>query len=480
VEDPTLDPIALMAPTPEGDRIFSSRFVDFAVALDHATKAATESNGEELARTEAALTAPDVPEALGAKAGAALSELVSAAKSAARATGEDEPSIAALDLATARLDNALLGGRLPYFADSNVIINMQTGARLVLLYGFGIVSTDVYRSADARVRVVRVHRLDRLNWSHTLLGLVNPHRAQAMVLLDQIEEELVDLVLVALADGAPMPLLPLGEVGDADGDTIQMQAGADLRSDVADLPGIEAASARELGEALAGRRALFVKWNEQARARGLSLKFPAHLAFDAGALERASAGMLPASELRELRRWQERLARTELKRVYDVFSGAFTASVERHEVQHRLDLIRPIPMLERIDSILPPGRGAASDRIRDKIRSETSAYLAQLARDDRLTRSTFSRLMQFLVNPATRGTPESYVALILLEELGSELDAAVGAPLLHDHRFDIERIARAHKRIVSLPREKLRSAAARTWSRLFRAELAPLTAPGQP
>src|SRR5262249_40024553 len=153
---------------------------------------------------------------------------------------------------------------------------------------------------------------------------------------------------------------------------------------------------------------------------------------------------------------------------------------ERHEVQHRLDLIRPIPMLERIASILPPGRGAASERIRDKIRSETSAYLAQIARDDRLTRATFSRLMQFIVNPASRGTPESYAALLLLEELGSELNVPVGAPLLHDHHFDIARIARTHQGIVAVSRDDLRGAASRAWSRLFHADFAPLSGPTKP
>jgi len=299
-----------------------------------------------------------------------------------------------------------------------------------------------------------------------------------MVLLDQIEEELVERVLPALADGAPMPMFPPGETSNSpEGNAIEAQGGKDLRSDVATLPDFEPARARELGETVRARRALFVKWAQQAKDRGMSLKLPARLAFDVNVLERQSAGLLPGAEVRELRRLQERLARPEMKRAYDVFFDAFTASIERHEVQHRLDFMRPIPTLERIDSILPPGRGPASERIRFKILIETSAYLAQLARDDRLVHANFSRLMQFVVNPPMRGLPESYAALVITEELARELNVTDGARLHHDHAFDLARFARAHQMIVATPTADLRGAAARTWSRLFRADFAPLTGP---
>ncbi len=479
LRDPTtLAPIALASPTPEADRVFSSQLTDFAVALDHLTKAGTEANGEELARAEAALTSPDVAQALGAPAAAAFVELTSAAKTAARALGEDEPSATALDVATARLDEALLPDGLPYFVDANVIFNKETGARIVLLYGFSVASTDVYTSGDSKVRAVRVRRLDHLNWSYTLLGFVNLHRAQAMVLLDQIEEELVEQVLPALAEGAPMPMLAPGAASTSDdGKAIEAQGGKDLRADIVDVPDLDQARARELGEALRARRALFVKWDEQGKARGITMRFPARLTLDVGTLERQWAGVVPWAELKELRRLQERLARPEVLRAYEVFRDSFIASIERHEVQHRLDQIRPIPMLERIDSIVPKGRGPANERIRDKIRIETSAYLAQIARDDRLARSTFARLLQFVVNPAMRGTPESYATLIILEALGPELKVEGGAPLFHDHAFDLGRIARAHQRIVAVPREELRAAAARAWSRLFGMDLAPLAGP---
>jgi hypothetical protein len=54
---------------------------------------------------------------------------------------------------------------------------------------------------------------------------------------------------------------------------------------------------------------------------------------------------------------------------------------------------------------------------------------------------------------------------------------ADGAPLLHDHQFDVAVSLRAHQRIAAASRDDLRSAAPRAWSRLFQAELAPLTDP---
>ena len=85
--------------------------------------------------------------------------------------------------------------------------------------------------------------------------------------------------------------------------------------------------------------------------------------------------------------------------------------------------------------------------------------------------------MQFVVNPPMRGLPESYAALVITEELARELNVTDGARLHHDHAFDLARFARAHQMIVATPTADLRGAAARTWSRLFRADFAPLTGP---
>src|SRR6185436_3374741 len=115
---------------------------------------------------------------------------------------------------------------------------------------------DLYASGERRVRAMRLRRLDTLSLSHSMLGLVRFSRAQAVVLLDQIDENLVNLVLPALPDGAPMPLLAPDDVdAPTDAETSSVEGGKCVRADVAEIPGLDPDAVRELGEALRARRA---------------------------------------------------------------------------------------------------------------------------------------------------------------------------------------------------------------------------------
>jgi len=62
--------------------------------------------------------------------------MVSAGLVPSSAIADDVPSVTALDVAVARLDNALLAPKLPYFVDANVIRSRDRERRLVLLYEF--------------------------------------------------------------------------------------------------------------------------------------------------------------------------------------------------------------------------------------------------------------------------------------------------------------------------------------------------------
>jgi hypothetical protein len=480
IDDPaTLQPIVLLDSNPIGDEIFSSRLMNFAILLDQLVRRGPTGDAvDELARAEKALAEPDVAGALGPRAAMALGELVSAAKDAAGKSAEDEATMTALDASTAKLDNALLAGRLPYFVDSMAYVDPEVGKRSILLYEFNIVATDLYFSEDVRVRAVRVRRLDHLNWKHTLLGFVNVHRSQAVVLLDQIDEELVNLVLPALSEGTPLPVFgPYEPVPPVDTDAVAAQGGKDVRSDAVAFSGLDQAAARELGSALSARRALFVRWNERAKALGRTLKFPPRLEVDVPALERELTGAFPRGDFDELRRIQARLGRSESMRAYETFRAAFVTSVERHEIQHRLDVMRPLPMPSRIDSLVSPGQGRAVEQLRYRIRSELSAYLAQLARDDVLPHTTLARCIRFIANPNLRGGPESYAMLVAIEGLARERGVTDVGPLLHDRALDGARIAVVHQRIAASSAEELRAAARSVWARLFGAPLAALTGP---
>ena len=485
----TLEPITMHAPLPVADDIFSSRLLRFTIALDGAPRAADAGpdagvpQSAELTQAEEALRTDDIRESLGPRGATAMQELIAAAKTAASAAPEDQPSVDAFEIATARLDNALVAAGLPYFVDASVILDPDKNKRLLLLYEFGIRATFLYASGDARVRSVRLRRLDRLNWSHTLLGFVNPHRIYAVVLLDQIEEQLVTNIVPALAPDASMPML----ANEAEGDSaspvalpaptiaIAARAGTTVRAEADAVLGSAKIGAVEVGEALQARRALFDKWNARLRGRG-TLKSPPKLDVDVDALEKELGPTIPKTELEELRSIQKRLAAPVARKAYNVMQAALASSIERHEVQHRLDQITPINAPKALDALIPEGAGKGAGVMRDHVKAELSAYLAQIAREEILTRTTLTMLVRFVADPRVRGSAESYAALIALEELSTEGGIKDVSPIVHDRQLDDTRIDHAHQALTALPPEKLRELAKKVWARLYGRELAPLIA----
>src|SRR6185369_15926270 len=106
------------------------------------------------------------------------------------------------------------------------------------------------------------------------------------------------------------------------------------------LPGLDATAAAELGEALARRRALFDRLDARASARGAIVRRPARLRVDPGFREGLHA-IATGAEIEDLAAIDEDLGKPAREAVYGVVRAALVASVERHEVQHRLDLSGP-------------------------------------------------------------------------------------------------------------------------------------------
>jgi hypothetical protein len=126
---------------------------------------------------------------------------------------------------------------------------------------------------------------------------------------------------------------------------------------------------------------------------------------------------------------------------------------------------------------MPATQTSAGERRRDKIQVELSGYLSQIARDDLLPHVTFSLLVRYLVDPKLHGVEEAYAAIAAVEALAPELGATEVGHVFHDHKFDEDRILRAHQRAVAARGADLSAAARRVWARLFGAELAPLAGP---
>ncbi len=456
-EPATLEPFALNERTPMLDEIFGTRMMNFAISLDHGSDA------------EPALHLPEVEKALGPRANGELVMLIESAKRAKLAANDDDDAITAFDIATARMDNALLASKLPYFVDTNVIVNLDRGSKFVIMYEFTVDSMGLFQSEAAKVRSVRVRRIDKLNWEHTLLGFVNPHRIYAVVLLDQIDELMVRYLLPGLAADSPLALIAFDETPSPASRAIAARGGEVAREELGTI--VAPQDALEVGEALRARRELFVKWRTVMH---VPVKPPAKLAMDLAGFEKELSDDLSHEELRTLRDVQHRLSQPTAVETYERLRDAFADSIERHEVQHRIDIIRPIPIPKEIDELVPPNAGKSSDRRRQRMQAELSAYLSQIGRDEKMARTTYTLLLRFLVDPKTRNTPEAVAAMITTEELAKELRVKDVVPLVHAGRLDEDRMVRAHTEFCRQKTPDLAAAARKAWARIFEAPFPPL------
>lgn len=480
IEDPaTLEPLAFQPPSPVLDDVFGTRVMKYSIALDRVRR---DGVSPELGATEEALGREDVRTALGDDVFGELQNVKRVARETAKAPPNDEASVTALDMAVAKLDNALLRNRQPYFVDVSVLASTSkkthTTTRMLLFYEFSIADSGLFASGKDRVRSVRVRRLDRLNWSHTSLGFVNPHRAQATVLLDQVDEQLVRHLVPALASGASMPLV---RESDRKGTVtplspplmaMSMRAGEHAREELAHLPNVNADIVRELGDDLLARRELFEKWNAAREVGGVGLRVPSNLAFDVDSV--VATGLADPEDIASLRQIQARLARPEVDATYRALRDAFADSIERHEVEHRLDILQSITMPKEVLPFIR-GEGRVANDMREAVMNELSAYVSQIARDDRMPKTTLALLQRFLVNPRTRGSTEAFVAIIATEAIARELHIEDIAPLVSRGVLDEDRLSRAHEKITAASGERLSQAAAAAYKRLFGRDLAPLS-----
>src|SRR5262249_2565298 len=162
---------------------------------------------------------------------------------------------------------------------------------------------------------------------------------------------------------------------------VERQAAKLLRSEITAIREVKIADAERIGTLLDRRRSLFAKWKTTARARGLILIEPTKLAMDSDAV-RGLRSVAPPYELDELARIEEKFEAADRLETWDKVRAALVASVQRHEVQHRIDFAReqPMQMPPALETFVgkPDKQGDPSDRAR----AELSAYLAEIARDD--------------------------------------------------------------------------------------------------
>jgi hypothetical protein len=444
---------------------------------------------EALAQARAGALAPEVRAAFGERGARCLEDLLARARAAAESPAGPSGDAAgdALMQSLGALNDALAGAGLGYFVDGDVIERTDGDRRLVIIYTFSVEGVTLFQvsrgttpaalaAGDDRVRSLHLRRLDHLNWTHTLLGFTRPHLREAVVLLDQVDENLVTYVLPGLGPDASVELFDDDDAAMPPGAAaVRARAGELVRTEYAAAPGLDRAAAARLGLGLARRRALFDGWQARVRARGITVQEPTTLkiGLDYG---KALRGLVPDAELDELTAIDAELGDAHLTEVYAQLREVLVRSVERHEVQHRVDFARDDPgfMPKALARYVGPAERNGEERRHAALaRDELSAYLGELARDEQTPRVNLSMLSRFLFKRRMWGTPECYAALVILEGLAAELTIPIanGAGLLQGGQIDRDALATAYLAITAREGSELRAAARRLWEKLFEGEL---------
>jgi hypothetical protein len=452
------DPRASVAGT-----LFAEALPRFVVALGRA-----DSRAAERARAEA--TGDAAQAALGQKAAANLMSVLSAADALAAAKSAEQAHVArdGFVAAAASLNRNLAARDLPYFLDSDALL--QSGRVAPLLTTYYVEREAVVTTGRMEVRAVHLWRLDNLKLREGYLGYTRPSTPAALVLLDQIESDLVRYVLPALPRGEVMLLVDQQTELAAPEWAVRLalHAASVVRRHYAMLPDDGLAELQHVAELLARRRALVRRWRTSIAELGHRLRIPERLSPEAefaGELELR----VPPAELREWNELHEQLLEPESVAAFERVRDRYVASVERHEVQHRIDYARgliPVPpvLADRLGVENP--LDAPQTTLAGRARDELSAYLAAIGSAEHSPLLDLVLLSRFLFDEGNLGGPYSYAALAAYEGIAQELGIEAGA-LIGDGPLERPRVAQLFERITTCSAEELRAAAARFYARCF-------------
>jgi hypothetical protein len=431
--------------------------------------ALSRSDAARIERARNAALSGDAHRAFGDDGAARLAELLHASERLAQTRSNERLLARDGFLSSAEGFNHLLEERrLPYFLDSEVI---ATESRLMPLLVSFYIERDVHVAANNKtVRAIHVWRLDKLNFRHNYLGYTRPRTPAALVLLDQIETDLVRHVLPAIPPDEPMVLIDERTETQAPSWALELsqRAGQMIRRHFERVPREQIDGVEKVGRLLARRRALVKKWRAEVRGLGLELAVPERLVPErdyAAELE----NRVPRSNLQE---WEEIHEALMSRDAYDSFlrlRNRYVWSVERHEVQHRLDYARelvPVPEIlsKHLDVENPIGveEGSLAARARD----ELSAYLASIAQANDSPLLELVLLARFFFDESNLGGPYSYAALAAYEgigrELGLDVDALIGSGVIGR-----ERLVRLFYAVNERSSDELRAAASRFYESAY-------------
>ena len=369
------------------------------------------------------------------------------------------------EAATANLNRALEKAKQPYFVDADFLGNAAGVTPLLL--GFYVQRDSQVQGAGGTERVVHLWRLDDINLNQGYYGYTRPSTPAAIVLLDQIESDLVRDVLPALPAGERMRLAD--EETEIEGEPwVQSigERGAKLvRSYFDRVPEGRDPNVRRVAELLARRRALIVGWKKDLAGLGHVLVVPERLIPEADYAEALSL-RVPRAGLHEWNALHDELLEKDKLAAFERLRNHYVASVERHEVQHRLDYRRgliPVPPLLSellgLENPLDAAYGSRAARARD----EMSAFLASIIDSGPSPELELALMARHAFARHGLGNAYSYAVLAAFMGIARELkidDAAI----LGGRVIRRERVAALFLAITDRPAADIRNAARRFYA----------------
>jgi len=455
---------------------FATNLPAFVIALD-ALRVGRGTAREAQLRTECERVRDDTLESSREALGTDITSYLRAVLEQSMAVVQGDGALAAdSHVRTVDAFNVAVAARgLGYYVDAE-IMRTGDGRGRVLLATFAVERATPYRSGARRVNALRLRRLDTLNFDRALLGFTRSNIRDGLVLRTRVERHLVEFVVPALALAAAMPLADVraqqrdapwvARVGAAAGDDARFEARAHV-SDAAAVAG--------LGRLLGRRQAILLGWSDALLLRGIRLSLPERYELDLERYANIKALVAPA-EWRELEQIQSELEDESTRATFREIAEPLERSIEHHEVQHRLDYLGHslAHFPAEVEAYTGPLQLGERINVRaEKTNTETSAYVAELARDASLVKTNLAIFSTFLFREHGWGTPESYAALVVFDGLARELQLT-HAPLVVRMRVDRTALSTLYLALRAKPPEVLSDAARRLWERLYARPLAPL------
>ena len=372
------------------------------------------------------------------------------------------------------VSDQLAAAGIGYYLEGDVYTQGQEAHALI--YAYRVEEVVFVKAGGQPRRVLSLRRLDRLNISHTLLGMQSQDLGDPVLLLDQIEDHVASHILPVLAPEAAWEL-----ADDAyqahDGAALAKAAGEAVRRELLAALDKDAPAAQKIATLIAERATIVATWREVLEKRGWYMARTDGLFLPERMLEQL-ADEVPGSERRRVEAIEEELAQLDGPRIASRGHVLLATSVRRHEAQHGLDDERQAPL--RYPPALADILGDADDREGEPrkdvehARAELSAYVSQLANDPVTAQMSLWNVARFAFDDDQVGTPESYAGVVIVEGLAKHLGLASPGPVIHDRRIDRERLATLAMPMTKLSGDQLRTAARALWKDLYAEEMVPI------